>query len=98
MIICSEGGEFPPKPQHNIPCVCLPGNGFEGDRPPNLRCTPCAIGQYGPGGEIINNWRNWTGNGTVPPEGSGLITYCDISSNYRYIKHCDAWKASGKQG
>ena len=45
----------------------------------------------------MNNWRDWTGNGTVPPEGSGLITYCDTSSNY-YFKSCGAWKASGKQG
>ena len=97
LIICSIGGEFPPKPQHNIPCVCAPGNGLEGNSPTNHTCTPCAIGEYGSGGEIINNWRDWTGNGTVPPEGSGLITYCDTSSNY-YFKSCGAWKASGKQG
>ena len=55
---------------------------------------PCQNGSYGSGGEIISNWRDWTNNGTKPPEGSDMVTYCEISRDY--VKVCRAWKASGK--
>ena len=46
----------------------------------------------------MNNWRDWTGNGRVPPEGSGLTTYCYTSLSKYDFESCGAWKASGKQG
>ena len=59
------------------------------------RCVPCEIGYYGSGGEIINNWRDWTNNGTVPPMGSDIVTFCEKSRDY--VKDCQSWTASGKR-
>lgn len=58
------------------------------------KCVPCEIGYYGSGGEIINNWKDWTSNGTIPPRGSDIITFCEKSRDY--VKECQSWTASGK--
>ena len=89
----SQGGVPPPIPRNGLPCDCPPGQGLSGNKTAR-KCLPCDIGQYGSGGETINNWKDWTNNGTVPPEGSDIITYCEVSRSY--IKGCEAWKASGK--
>ena len=94
LYIFSQGGETPPTPSHSLPCNCPPGQGLSPDLPANQTCERCRPGKYGAGGEIINNWQDWTNNGTTPPEGSPLITYCEISRDY--VKFCEAWKASGK--
>ena len=91
--ISSQRGVPPPSPIHGIPCDCLPGQGLSGNQT-DQKCIVCEIGQYGSGGEIINNWKDWTSNGTIPPDGSGIVTYCDISRSY--VKDCQPWKASGK--
>lgn len=90
--ISSQGG-VPLSPIHGIPCDCLPGQGLSGNQT-DQKCTVCEIGQYGSGGETINNWKDWTSNGTIPPDGSGIVTFCDISRSY--VKDCQPWKASGK--
>lgn len=92
--ILSKGGVAPQAPQTNIPCDCPQGSGLSGSLG-STQCTPCEVGSYGPGGEIINNWKNWTKNGTVPPEGSGIVTFCEAER--QYVQPCRPWKVSGKE-
>lgn len=66
---------------------------MSGNRTDN-KCLLCEIGQYGSGGEIINNWKDWTNNGTIPPDGSDIVTFCEVSRGY--VEDCQPWKASGK--
>lgn len=89
-----KGGVAPPAPQTNIPCDCPQGSGLSGSLS-STQCTPCEVGSYGPGGEIINNWKNWTKNGTVPPEGSGIVTFCEAER--QYVQPCHPWKVSADE-
>lgn len=89
----SSGGARPPAPKPGLPCDCPPGKGLSEDKFNQTECLPCNVGSYGSGGEIINNWKDWTNNGTVPPEGSGIVTFCE--ADRVYVQPCQSWKASG---
>ncbi|XP_001629472.2 endosome/lysosome-associated apoptosis and autophagy regulator family member 2 [Nematostella vectensis] len=75
-----------PKPV-DVPCDCAPGTGLQG-----LECKACPSGSYGSGGEIIDNWETWSVNGSVPPEESDIVTYCDMFRDY--VEPCSPWKAT----
>lgn len=83
-----------PKPVLGIPCDCPPGKGLNGNITSSTKCESCTAGEYSAGGELINDWYRWTVNGTLPPEDSNILAYCDSYRNY--VKGCDHWKATGK--
>jgi len=88
LFFCSTGGEYAPVPTHRLPCYCPQGDGLPSD---GKNCAPCQKGEFGSGGEVINNWNMWTENGTKPPERSDMVTYCEFTRPF----DCNPWKASG---
>ena len=88
----STGGEYAPVPTHRLPCFCPQGDGLASD---GKNCAPCQKGEFGSGGEVINNWNMWTENGTKPPEKSDMVNYCEFTRPFNSKYVCNPWKASG---
>ncbi|KAK2552323.1 Endosome/lysosome-associated apoptosis and autophagy regulator family member 2 [Acropora cervicornis] len=85
------GGDHAPVPTHRLPCYCPQGKGLASD---GKNCASCKKGEFGSGGEVINNWNMWTENGTKPPERSDMVNYCEFTRPFNSKYVCNPWKAS----